>query len=310
MLGELAPWRENDPRWRATCDSGRLYRQEVSVVLSMPSPRFAPLIPTTDVEEFKAAPIGRCIVGASFAIWCGTSDLQGSIVWGELDEQSIREMIAIGDFIDHRDIAKRRRVLTDCRDVERQDLDVVDGFIASARDRHTRWSNGLERQVLIVPSGLGGKVMAGTLPLAGVEHPLRIAHDLESALMMLDHPAAAAAHAAASNIVAASRGKPALVSRLRSQLARTLSTATIESSAAALGMSTRTLQRELHRLDTSFSDELHRMRIAAAESLLVHTDLKIDTIALRLGFGTASRMSAWLRRERNLTASELRATRR
>jgi transcriptional regulator GlxA family with amidase domain len=84
---------------------------------------------------------------------------------------------------------------------------------------------------------------------------------------------------------------------------------TIDVVATALGMSTRTLQRELRRLDTSFSDELRRVRIAAAEALLVLTDLKIDAIATQVGFGTASRMSASLRRERNLTASELRARR-
>ena len=74
-------------------------------------------------------------------------------------------------------------------------------------------------------------------------------------------------------------------------------------------MSTRTLQRELHQLATSFSDELRRVRIATAELLLAQTDLKIEAIATQVGFGTASRMSATLRRELNVTASELRAER-
>ena len=75
-------------------------------------------------------------------------------------------------------------------------------------------------------------------------------------------------------------------------------------------MSTRTLQRELTRLDTSFRDELLRIRIATAQTLLAHTDQKIEAIAIQIGFGTASRMSAWLRRELNRTASELRSERR
>jgi AraC-like DNA-binding protein len=273
-------------------------------------PLVAPLIATHDREAFAASPIGRCLVGPTFAIWCFSSELQGSIVWGVLDDRSIRDMMSIGEFIRHPQIAKRRRALADCRDVERADADVLLGFAAIARDRVTGWRAGLERQALIIPAGFGGMLLAGALPSVGVDHPLRIAHDLDSALAFVDHPAAAAAHASAARIAAAARGESVLLSRLRAHFGRELSTATIDTSAAALGMSTRTLQRELRRLETSFSNELRRVRIDTAEALLAHTDLKIDAIATRVGFGTASRMSASLRRALNLTASELRAERR
>ena len=271
---------------------------------------WSPLVPTYDREEFVASPIGRCIVRPTFATWCAAPDLHGSILWGALDERSVREMMSLGAFIHHRDIAPCRRGLTDLRDIEHADANVLLGFASAARDQVTDWATGLERQVLIVPTGLGGMMMSGALPLAGVEHPLRIAHDLATAFAFVDHPGAQAAHAAATAIVTATRGRAALVGRVRAQLHSDLSGATIERCAVGLGMSRRTLQRELQGLDTSFSDELRRVRIATAEALLVHTDLKIDAIALQVGFGTASRMSAVLRREMNLTASELRAERR
>jgi AraC-like DNA-binding protein len=264
---------------------------------------------TQNMEEFAAAPIGRCIIGANFVIWCAAPDLQGTIVWGTLDERSVREMMQVGQFIRHPDIAPRRRAIADCRDLERIDGDVVLAFTAMARERLGAWTAGMERQALIVPEGLEGILLAGALPSVGVAYPLRIAHDLANALAFVDHPAAAAAHAAASEIASEMRGHSALLSRLRAVLGRGLVSPTIDVVATALGMSTRTLQRELRRLDTSFSDELRRVRIAAAEALLVLTDLKIDAIATQVGFGTASRMSASLRRERNLTASELRARR-
>jgi transcriptional regulator GlxA family with amidase domain len=56
------------------------------------------------------------------------------------------------------------------------------------------------------------------------------------------------------------------------------------------------LQRELARVDTSFSEELRRVRLATAESLLMASDLDIDAIAHEVGLGNASRMSALLRR--------------
>lgn len=270
----------------------------------------SPLIPTYDREEFVSSPIGRCIVRPAFATWCAAPDLQGSILWGALDERSIREMMAIGTFIQHPQIARSRRVLTDLRDIEHADANILLGFASSARDRVATWASGLERQALIVPVGLAGMMMSGTLPLAGIDHPLRIAHDVDTALAFLDHPLARAAHAAAIAIVTATRGRSALIGRVRAQLRSELNGATIESCAVAVGMSRRTLQRELRSLDTSFSDELRRVRIDTAEALLVHTDLKIDAIALQVGFGTASRMSALLRRTLNRTASELRAERR
>jgi AraC-like DNA-binding protein len=270
----------------------------------------APMIPAHDRDEFVAAPIGRCIVEPSFATWCHAPDLQGVIVWGVPDDRSIRDMMEIGQFIHHPDIAKRRRVLVDCRDIERADADVLLGFIAIARARVEAWAGSVERQAMIVPGGLGGLLLAGALPSAGIAHPLRIAQDLETALAFVDHPEAAAAHAAATAVAAATRGPSALLFRLRAHIRRDPLAATIEGSATALGMSTRTLQRVLRGLETSYSKELRRVRVAAAEALLVHTDLKIDAIASQLGFGKASRMSASLRRELDVTASELRGATR
>jgi AraC-like DNA-binding protein len=267
----------------------------------------ARLVPAADVAAFMAAPIGHCIVGPQYLIWCDAPDLQGVIVWGELDARAIHDMMAIGRFIEHSAIARRRRVLVDCRDIERVDAEVLLGFTEQARDRVPVWADDLERQAIVVPSGLGGILLAGALPSLGVAHPLRFALDLETALAFIDHPGARAAHEAATHIVDDTRGHATLLFRLRAHLGRDLAAATVDDCATSLGMSTRTLQRALGRLETSFSDELRRVRVTAAEALLVHSDLKIDSIANQVGFGTASRMSATLRRERNVTASALRA---
>jgi AraC-like DNA-binding protein len=262
---------------------------------------------TTDAEEFVAAPIGRCVVGATFAIWCDSPDLQGAIIWGAITDHAIRDMLAVGLFARHPALAARRRLLIDCRGVERVDADVLLRFTTLARDRVSGWNRGIEREAIALPAGLGGILLAGVLPSLGISHALRFAHDLDDALAFVDHPEAAAAHAAAAALADEARGHSALLFRLRAQLGRDLVAPSVEHSAAALGMSTRTLQRALGRLRTSFSHELRRVRIAAAEALLLYSDLKIDSIAMQVGFGTASRMSATLRSELNVTASALRA---
>jgi len=271
---------------------------------------FESLAPVHDVDEFRASPVGRCLITASFAMWCYAPDLQGAILWGTPDERTIAELFDAGRYIEHRAIAARRCTLTDCSGVERADLDAVSRFVAASRDRIAGWRRGLDRQALVVPPGQDGIMVTGALTMTGMQHALRVVHDVADAIAFLDHPGAATAHAAASALVTAHRGAPAMLARLRAHLARNLNLATIESSAAALGTSTRTLQRELQRLATSFSEQLRHVRIATAEQLLVHSDLKIESIATQVGLGTASRMSAVLQRDLHMTASELRAARR
>lgn len=265
------------------------------------------LAATDTVEDFVSAPLGRCVLGPTYLVWCAAPDLHGAIIWSALDESSLRELVAIGRYESHPALAPRRRVLVDCQAVAYVDADAMIQFAGLARDRVAPWAETIERQAVIVPAGLPGILIGGALPSVGASHPMRFTQQAEAALAYIDHPAARAAHEAATRIADAQRGRALLISRLHAHLGRDPSSPTLESVAAALGMSERTLQRELARLGTSFSEELRRVRISVAESLLLHSDLKIDAIAVRVGFGNASRMSATLRRELNVTASGLRA---
>ncbi|HEX5059878.1 MAG TPA: helix-turn-helix transcriptional regulator [Kofleriaceae bacterium] len=265
------------------------------------------MIVARSVAEFLAHPLGHCVVGSTFVIWCAAPDLAGSIQWGTLDERCVREMLSVAEFVEHPDLASNGRVLMDCRAVERVDVDALLAFTTTARTQLPSWSARIERQVVILPGGLSGILLAGALPSLAPTHFLRFVDTLDAALHVLDHPGARAAHVAAEAAATEARRDGVLLTRVRSALATMLVGATIEQCASALNMSTRTLQRELKRLGTSFSDELRRVRLAAAEDLLFGTELKIDAIADRVGLGSASRMSALLRREHNLTPAALRA---
>lgn len=259
------------------------------------------------LEDFVSAPIGRCVLGPTYLVWCATPELQGAIIWGTLDEPALRGLMDVSRYESHAALARRRRVLIDCHAVAHVDADAMVEFASLARERVLAWEGMIERQAVIVPAGLAGILIAGALTSVGAAHPMRFVQDAESALAYVDHPAARACHEETTRIADAERGRALLIARLRAHLGRDPSSPTLESAAAALGMSERTLQRELARLDTSFSEELRRVRIAVAESLLIHSELKIDAIAFKVGFGNASRMSATLRRELNVTASGLRA---
>jgi len=77
-----------------------------------------------------------------------------------------------------------------------------------------------------------------------------------------------------------------LLSPLRSYLRGIFASGTPEMKHAArrLGMSTRTLQRRLHRVGTSFTQEVDETRRALACQLVMEADCPLREIAMRLGF--------------------------
>ena len=78
----------------------------------------------------------------------------------------------------------------------------------------------------------------------------------------------------------------------------------------ALGVSERSLQRQLRQEGTSFRREVDAARIRAARTLLADTDQKITVIALEVGCATLQHFSALFRRMTGETPSEWRARQR
>ncbi len=66
---------------------------------------------------------------------------------------------------------------------------------------------------------------------------------------------------------------------------------TIEQAAAMLGLSVRSLQRRFERAGTSFRVEVHRARVRRAQTLLLHSDDKVSTIAQHVGCKSAQHLA-------------------
>jgi AraC-like DNA-binding protein len=263
--------------------------------------------PVRDPGELVAAPLGGCAVGPHGVYWCGAPDLIGAIVWGTLDDASVRDLALLFALMAHGRLAARRRVLIDARAITRVDSDTLTALIERARARRPLWSASLEQLVLVIPDGVPGMLLAGALSSIASCPMVRAVHDLDEALALLAHPTARAAHDLAAAHARRTDAGSELLSRLRAVLARDLADTTVERCASALGLSVRSLQRHLGRHATSFSDELRRARVSAAQELIEHTEAKIDSIAARVGLGNASRLSATMRRELDLTPGQLRA---
>ena len=219
-------------------------------------------------DVFVGSPVGRFVVGPTYLVWCESPDLLGAILWGELDNASLRELMVLRHVFDRMRLAARPRLLVDCSRVTKACADALVGVTAFVRERAPQVSNGIERLALVVPPGLAGLLIAGVLPAAGVGHPLYVCEELADAFAFVEHPYAPAAHGAAARAADDVRGTSTFLLRLRAllgalQFARPSATHV----ARTLGMSTRTMYRELRRSSTTFTDEVRRARESTPRDL-------------------------------------------
>ena len=109
-----------------------------------------------------------------------------------------------------------------------------------------------------------------------------------------------------TSIVDEARGISPVVRGLRDFLDEAVPGATLEQAADVLGRPRRSLQRELALIGTSFRRELDLARVRAASALLENSDDKIEVIARRVGFQSASRLGTMFRRILGETPGEHR----
>ena len=115
--------------------------------------------------------------------------------------------------------------------------------------------------------------------------PLKLLHQVD--------PAPCAGTSAASNAL-----QQELIAQLRAQLDALLAEPglTIDQLASSLGLSTRTLQRELSRQGTSFTRIISEARMTRAAQSLQASDKSIMEIALDVGYSDASNFTRAFRR--------------
>src|SRR5262249_17394350 len=158
----------------------------------------------TDV--FVGSPVGRFVVGPTYLVWCESPDLLGAILWGEIDDSSIRELMVMRHVFDRMRLAARPRVIVDCSRVTKACADALVNATSFMRDHASHVSNRIDRLGMVVRPGLAGILIAGVLPAAAVGHPFHVSEELADALAFVEHPYAAAAHGAAARAADDVRG--------------------------------------------------------------------------------------------------------
>lgn len=240
-----------------------------------------------DLAAYLASPRDRPFAGAQLA----AQDLDDSVrlvaVRGALTADSAEHLVTLAGmpWMD-RDPAATVVDLRDYADSSVGQYELLFGFVSLQRTRRARG----HRTYLVVSGHPGAAAALGyaafgeddfcTAALLSGAEALRLAGALEPARRWAEWEA----------LLGATREPPFLV-RLRAYLRGHLHDATVESSASALGMSSRALQRALQGRESSFRRVLTEERIERARAALAAGETKLLAVAIESGFSRVESMN-------------------
>jgi AraC-like DNA-binding protein len=254
-----------------------------------------------DIDAFVAARFGHYLVGRHYLVWCSDPMLGGVVFWGVPDERDVDELARVFAI----EPTSGYDVVSDGRRIERVSRAAFDPFARSVVKRLREQRRLLRRNVMIVPHGLIGTVMAGFFPLFGLsDSGFRVFTDAGEAFGWLGR---ADVLDEVERIVTAELGEAPIVAELHGWLVEHLRDATVDAAARRLARSPRSLQRELGAAKTTFSRELDRARVRAARQRLADSDDKLATIANDVGCISGATFSTLFRRLTGETPSGYRS---
>jgi AraC-like DNA-binding protein len=250
-------------------------------------------------DELSHDPLDSYWLGKNQLIFCRSATICGSLHWGTPDSADIRDLTRALELARHPALAGGFGVFMEASAIERVDWAPFTELASYVRSRLNEWAKVIQKQAVVVPAGPAGPLLAGMVPMLGMAYPMRFFGDTADGIAWLGwarDPIATSALEEARTLAAGARGVTPTIHALREWIATDLIGPTLDSAARALGVSSRTLQRELQNASTSFTTEVQAARVRAACAMLAETDEKIEVIARAVGCRTASQLSTLFRK--------------
>jgi AraC-like DNA-binding protein len=269
-----------------------------------------PLRPATSFRELLADPLGRYAFEERFGGWALHRELVGFVAWGRPQPSDVDAIFLALDLPHAKSIALPFDVVFDARGIEGVEARTFDHLLRGTKERVEGFAARIRRQAIVRPTGLLGAAAEGFARVLGPKHRWEVFESLSQALAWLGVEEAEAHAGALDSLVAvASAGSP-LVARLRSWLAAQGGKSNLAEAARALKVSVRSLQRGLRESQTSFRKECDRVHLAEAKQLLDESELKLEAVALKLGYSCLASFNSFFRRTTGSSPSAYRAGKR
>jgi AraC-like DNA-binding protein len=205
-------------------------------------------------------------------------------------------------------LAQRMARYVDVRRMEGVDHQALVAFAQYFAGHSQRLAELVSGAAVVHGGGLGQVLAAGFPSLASMPYDVSLFSEPVEALTWLGCRGSARLAAELDTVQAASIGTTPVVRDVRAYCAANLREAELDGAAAALGMSSRSMQRKLHEHGTSYQRELEAARVDAAKRWLVETSSPIADIAASVGCTSAQHLTLMFRRVTGGTPSQWRAS--
>jgi AraC-like DNA-binding protein len=247
----------------------------------------------TTATRFLAAPRDCYVRGPNWIQFCA-QEVAGCVLWGALEGEAIRTVLQLAAATHRRGSAPRVGII-DARDVTAVSPAALTHYQAYLR-RHARdLASTVRRCAIVRPRPLALAALSeGLVRVLVVPHEVSLFPDVVACADWLGEPRIASlvddvrATRTGLDESATARMKPLFVERLRF--------VSIEDAAVALGMSPRSLQRQLKAEGTTFQRELDCARVEAAMRAMRETNGSLTRIADEVGCASVSHLTVLFRR--------------
>lgn len=260
------------------------------------------------VDDFQRDPIGRYVLDRCFLCWSFDATLWGCIYWGSFAEDDFARLAKALDAELHPDVPPHAGI-ADLRGIEVATPHLHDLLAEYFAPRWDALRARIVQQAVVRPSGMLGSLVAGFYQVHAPSYPFRVVTDPREALVWLGREQDAGVLDELEQRLHEGAARSPVVVALRALLARDTKGATLGSASRSLGVSTRTLQRQLKEAGTSFQNELQALRLRGAQRMLLETDAKLTVIASELGFASLQHFSSVFRKATGESPGAWRAKR-
>lgn len=240
------------------------------------------------LEAFVADPLERWISTGSCVVWCVSRELAGAVCWGAPDVDQTRRIVHAFEGVWASSLADRVNVVLDGREITGINGEALALLVAWSRQRLAELRSRVRKQFGVVADGLTGFTLSGILPIVGRTHAFEVVNDPFVAFDLVGGEGGHTVCCEVLELAAQAKGVSATLHGLRALLSRDCASATLQGVAASLGVSPRTLQRELSLSGTAYARELREARFQLASQLLTQSDEKLNAVASHVGLGESA----------------------
>lgn len=261
----------------------------------------------SSLDHYMSSPVGRYLVGPSFVVWWKSVRLNGILLWGRPEEEHILRLTRALDAELSPHVAPHASLI-DARRVWGVDGAAFNALMKYVDSRRSPFSRLVQRQAVLRPEGLAGAAIAGFYTVLTPGYPASSFTNAPAALDWLDvEKEERCVCDELDALVDHLNGSTGTVLQLRAYLERRLGDACIARAAQELGLSERSLQRQLRECGTSFRAELNGAQVQAAKSLMLDTGHDLKRVAVEVGCASLQSFSTLFKRIEGSSPSRWRS---